>query len=429
MLVGMDRVARPMRETPLVQTGLESLRRAWYLPALIGFNLFFWSAYYVTDWFHHGLFTGMGLDFSRFWGAAVAFRQSPASAYHLSTIATAMAPLARFSRLGAAGVHLGPSPYPPIFLAFFGLVATPSPPVGLLLWSLFNVAIAGIAAWQLARRFPPTRRPWIAAAVVLAFPLMMALFVGQVVAILLFCFTEGMLSIDDGHEFRAGLWFGLLTLKPQYLPLLLVFFLVKRRWWLLLGAAVSGAVLALASLVVGGVAGILAYVREILTIYPRFDGAVAIDPRLMINWRGLVLTILFFAPAIVGLLLVVALSLATLTVLPRLWRGPWDPLSSLFQWQILGTMVVTLLTAYHSESTGAAFLLVPGALILARGGATHLTRNFAAWFWLVPLVATTTGLFLGASVPMSLTMTALLIALLVTLLRHPPTEAEPHFAT
>jgi hypothetical protein len=205
VLVGRDRVQRPIHELHFVKTRPESLRHAWLLPMLIGFNLLFWLAYYVSDWLHHGLYTGMGLDFSRFWGAAMVFRHSPVAAYQLSAIAAAMAPLARYSRLGAAGVHLGPSPYPPIFLAAFGLLTLPAPPVGFLLWSLFNLGIAGIAGWQLARHFPPTRRSWIAAAVVLAFPLMMALFVGQVVAILLLCLTEGMLAVEQGQELRAGL--------------------------------------------------------------------------------------------------------------------------------------------------------------------------------------------------------------------------------
>ncbi len=254
---------------------------------------------------------------------------------------------------------------------------------------------------------------------------MLALFVGQVVAMLFFCFTAGMLALDEGQELRAGLWIGLLTLKPQYLPLLLLFFLVKRRWSLLLGATASGFALALASLAVGGVSGIVAYVHQILTIYPRFDGNVAIDPRLMINWRGLVLTALPFASTTIGLLVVAVLTLATLALLPRLWRGPWDPHSSRFQWQIIGTLIVTLLTAYHSEPTGAAFLLVPAALILARGKATQLAPYLVAWLWLVPLVGIISGLLFGGVAPISLTMTALQITLLVTLMRHLPAEADP----
>lgn len=427
--IGWNRIRRPWRETTLMQAEPGQMRRPWFLPALVGLNLVFWLAYSVDDWLRRGLYSGLGLDFSRFWAAALVFRRSPASAYRLSSIATAMAPLARYSRLGAAGVHLGPSPYPPIFLAVFALFTLPASPVGFFLWSLFNVAIGGIACWRLTQHFPLMQRRWITADLVLAYPLMLALFVGQVVAILLFCLTEGMLALDEGQEFRAGLWFGLLTLKPQYLPLLLVFVPVKRRWSVLFGGLASGLGLALASLAVGGVAGIVAYVRQILTIYPRFAGNLAIDPRLMINWRGLVVTVFPIAPATVGLLLVVALSLATLATLPRLWRGSWDPQSRQFQWQILGTLIVTLLTAYHSEPTGAALLLVPGALLLVRAESTPLARGLVAWLWLIPLVGIVSGVLVNGLVPVSVTMTMLLVTLLVTLLRHLPAGSDGDLAT
>ena len=62
------------------------------------------------------------------------------------------------------------------------------------------------------------------------------------------------------------------------------------------------------------------------------------------------------------------LSLLTLGVLPVIWRGSWDPADDRFAGRMLATLIVTIVTSFHSHVHGAAILLVPGMLLAAGGG-------------------------------------------------------------
>src|SRR5579875_3149389 len=119
----------------------------------LGVNALYWLTRVGVEWFIQGLFFRLGVDWSRFWGAARAFvTVSPAAAYSLSAIAQQMHPIAAYygttigfmassHKIGLAQLQIGPAPYPPIFLAIFWLFTLPPAPVGFLLWTLLNGAI------------------------------------------------------------------------------------------------------------------------------------------------------------------------------------------------------------------------------------------------------------------------------------------------
>jgi hypothetical protein len=336
------------------------------LAAAIVANFGFWAVAVVHEWIVRGPFIDLGGDWARFWGAARAFEAvKPGAGYQLPQIAAFMQPLARYVNAGAGGVRPGPAPYPPVFLDAFAVLTGLPPLTGFALWTALNAGLALVIAIRLAASFR-SRAPWLTTLALAGyFPVMLALFAGQIEIVLLACLMQAIFAFSRGNEHRAGIWLGLLLLKPQYAALILLVPLVKRRWAALGGVALSAAGLLLGSLATGGLAGVLAYVHELMTAYPAYGGSVGIDPRGMIGWRGLTATALPFLAAGPSLALVAGLSALTLAPLVAIWRGPWDPTSPRFARQLTATVAATLLIAYHSQPHGAALLLAPGALVVA----------------------------------------------------------------
>ena len=339
------------------------------ITAAIAINVVFWVVQTAIEWSRFGLFYVLGVDWSRFWGAAKAFiHAGPSSGYDLTAIAHYMQPFYSYyaSNIADMALKVGPAPYPPIFLAIFAPFTVPPPPIGFLLWTAANLLLAFPVARSLAAHFPANQRRLMTALLLLFYPFGMALFVGQMVIILLFAFWRGYLALEEGGDLRAGAWFGLLLMKPQYAATLMLVLLVKRRWSAIGGAIASGFGLLVTSLAVGGVSGVIAYVRMILIDYPNYSGGLAISPQGMISWRALVLNMEPDVSKIPGLVLTAVLSVISLVMLAIIWRGDWNPNVPRFHNQMLATMLVSLLVAYHSQVHGAVLLMVPGALIAAR---------------------------------------------------------------
>lgn len=329
----------------------------------------------VHEWIVRGPFIDLGGDWARFWGAARAFETvTPGAGYQLPQIAAFMQPLARYVNAGAGGVRPGPAPYPPVFLDAFAVLTGLPPLAGFAIWTALNAGLALLVARRLARSFR-SRAPWLTTLALAGFfPVMLALFTGQIEIVLLACLMQAVVAFRRREERRAGLWLGLLLLKPQYAALILLVLVAKRRGAALEGIALTASGLLFGSLATGGLAGVLAYLHELMTAYPAYSGSVGIDPRGMIGWRGLTATALPFLAAGPSLALVAGLSALTLAPLVVIWRGPWDPSSPRFARQLAATVAATLLTAYHSQPHGAALLLVPGALVAASAETSRSLR-------------------------------------------------------
>jgi len=361
----------------------ESLRAALTSPrGIIGvaivINIVFWIVQTIVEWWVYGLFYVLGVDWSRFWGAARAFTHAgPRFGYDLMSIANHMQPIAAFYDHSVSNLALkvGPAPYPPIFLALFTPFTWPPPTIGFLLWVVFNVALGFPVARSLASHFPSDQRRLMTALLLLFYPFVMALFVGQMVVILLFAFWKGYEALRRGEDFRAGAWFGVMLIKPQYAAVLLLVLLAKRRWNAIAGNIATGFGILVSSLAVGGISGVIAYVRMILIDYPNYSGGLAITPQGMISWRALVLNMEPDVSKIPGLVLTGILSLISLAMLAVIWRGEWNPRIPRFHQQMMATMLVSLLVAYHSQVHGAVLLMVPGAFIAAHESSESFVKK------------------------------------------------------
>ncbi len=385
------------------------------LAIVIVINAVFWVIRTGVEWSIFGLFYVLGVDWSRFWGAARAFvHVSPSAAYDLNAIGQYMQPFWSFyaSNINNVALKVGPAPYPPIFLALFVPFTLPPAPVGFLLWSLFNLLLAIPVARGLASFFPVEQRRLIAAVLLLCYPLMMAFFVGQMVIILLFGFWKGYQALERGDDLRAGAWFGLLLMKPQYAAVLFLVLFFKRRWPAIVGGTATGIGLVGSSLLVGGLSGCIAYVRMLLVDYPNYSGGLAISPQGMISWRGLVLNLEPDVGKMTGLILTGVLSVVSLVMLALIWRGEWNTRIPRFHNQMLATMLVTLLVAYHSQVHGAVLLMVPGALIAAsEAGSSFIKRVMMVSLVAPPFVATISGIIQGQTMISLLYLPLMIVAL------------------
>ncbi|HEX3722591.1 MAG TPA: glycosyltransferase family 87 protein [Nitrolancea sp.] len=396
--------------------------RRWILTAGIALNTIFWIVRIAVEWSTLGMFYVVGVDWSRFWGAARAFVVvGPKSGYDLNAIAHFMQPFLLYysDNINSVALKVGPAPYPPIFLALFAPFTIPPPQIGFLLWTIANLLIAIPVARSLAGHFPADQQRAVTTLLLLFFPLMMALFVGQMVIILLFAFWKAYQALEQGDDFRAGLWLGVLLIKPQYAVVLLAVLLLKRRYWAIGGSALTALAVLLSSLLVGGVDGVVAYVRMILVDYPNYSGGLAIDPQSMISWRALVLNLIPNVGKTEGLVLTALLSLISLVMLAVIWRGEWNPRSPRFANQMLATMIVSLLVAYHSQVHGAVLLMVPGALIAAGSPSSPFIKKLILVSVFGPPFATLLSLIIQGNAGMvSLLYLPLMIMALIAILKY-----------
>jgi hypothetical protein len=255
--------------------------------------------------------------------------------------------------------------YPPVlFLALAPLTFLP-PPLAFLVWTLANLGLALVVLRGLAGRFAAPAIVVVAAVLGVYFPLEQALFVGQVNVLILFGLYRAYVDLERGHDLRAGLWAGLLLLKPQYAVGLGLVLLLKCRWRALAGLAIMGLALTMSSVALLGLDGLASYV----SILGQYSGFRQVHPTTfpqgMVSWRGLLVDAAPTLGETDGLRLTTVLSLGTLAVLPLLWRGRWDPTDERFARRMLGTLLVTMLVSFHNHLSGATLLLVPGMAVAA----------------------------------------------------------------
>lgn len=343
----------------------------------------FWAIY--QDW---GLFAWLGNDFGFYWVQGVTWRTGGATAiYDLERTGQALQALGRYTRPEL--LQPGPVAYPPLFAALFSVFTLLDPPWAFAIWEALSIlGVAGLA-FRVGQLLPVTSRTWLFCVLLTSAPFAMALFNGQPVVLLALAWGECYLSLRAGREFRAGLWLGVLFLKPQYGLVLGAILLVKRRW-----AAVSGAAVVVGAILLGSALAVglptLASYPSVVAEQGGFYGAAQSAPRVMINWRAFVLELRPTIREEFGIALTVLLSSATVALLVPTWRGPWNTASARFPVQFACATLVTLLALYYSNPHGAVLLAVPFASVVALAGIQSATRALIVAsifvFTLVPVV-------------------------------------------
>ena len=346
-----------------------------------------------------GLFGFAGLDFGMFWAATRAFlADGPTGPYRVTDLIRFSQPLAPYVRPTPTALAIGQAPFLPLFFVLFAPIAVMPPVPAFAVWSLLAGAVTVASVRRLAGQFDQPPR-WLLPTLIVYFPLAFSLFLGQISFLLVWALIEAYTALQEQRNLKAGLWCGLLLLKPQYLWVLVVVFAWKRQWRFLVGLAGVAAVLGFSSLAVLGLAGLEDFVRLILTDYTGFQHVqLTVFPEQMISWRGLLLNLLPHASERVGQGLTVAVSAATCGAAVATWRGPWEPGSRRFHVAMLATVAAMLLCGYHSHLQDAALLLVPAAAVAANWQSSRLLRVLLYLSTLMYPAVILSGGFLGACI-------------------------------
>jgi hypothetical protein len=336
-----------------------------------------WIHVLNSIWVRYGLFYAIGGDFGIYRSIAQAVRAEGVRAmYDLSLVVPYASKLTSYYGPSAHSLFLGPGPFPAVYILPFLALTTCSPVVGYGIWTLTGLALAYAVVRGMARS--PSVGWGLILSGLLSFPIVMALVYGQLTMLFFYGFYRGYRSFEDGREFQAGMWCGALYLKPQYMVPLLLVLLLKRRWRALSGLVVAGMVVLLGSVAIVGPGGLRAQFETMRAMSGFRDVMWIVGPKFMINWRGLLAN---FLPADVsdrtGQLVTAILSIATVAVLPLVWRGGWSARSDRFPTQMLATVIVMMLASYHNHSHSASLLLVPGMAVAARRDNPR---------WLVPIL-------------------------------------------
>jgi Glycosyltransferase family 87 len=368
-----------------------------------------WCVFAVVAVQARGLFSVVGFDFGVIWAAARSFTEQPAAAYDPQALAAHIQLLRSLTDGASAGSPIVlPAPYPPVFFAVMAPLTSLAPSWSFAVWSALNLGLVIGIVWSLSARFSAPR--WQVTATTLAFflPVVHSLLLGQTAILLLAAFYCAYRSLEHGHDLRAGLWAGVLLIKPQYAIPLVVVLTIKRRWSALAGVAVIGMLLALSSLALVGGESVGEYVSALRSVSGFRAVEPGIYPEYMISWRGVLVNVLPSVSEAEGLALTFALSLATVGLLPCIWRGAWEPRSARFPAQMLATGVVAMLSAFHNHVYGATLLLVPG---MALAAATSSAPRALHWLMRVGLYAPPLLFFLtGSMTAVALAYVAVFVA-------------------
>jgi Glycosyltransferase family 87 len=249
------------------------------------------------------------------------------------------------------------------------------------LWTLAAIVAVAVAVWLLSHALPvPRATRWTLLGAIVSYPFLHnALGYGQSSPFVLLGLCGTFAALKRGRTGWAGVPLALVVLKPQLLPLLLLFLLLKGHWRTLavgLGLMAAGTVAAMPVL---GLAWPLHYLQMLRTT-ARWPASELFEPAAMLNWRGLALNLLAGRAPHLVLPLIVVLSLASLGWLLWCWwrtrasRADPDAL-----WALV--VVVALLTAPHTNPHELTQLILPAWVVVATGSTHGLARRWLALLW------------------------------------------------
>lgn len=251
-------------------------------------------------------------------------------------------------------------------LPFFPLTAL-TPKLAYYLWTGITIGLFLFALWRLATAANVSPWPFVLIAFAF-FPVISGLLQGQVHGWQFLALTEFWLAFRRRSDRVAGLWLSLLLVKPQFLPLLLLYLLWQRRWQTLMWFTGAGAIwLGLTIFLANGSEGVGAYLRMMRNDVAAADAPIGVPN--MVNWRAF--SLIWFGAAGSAFVFVLTVLLSITTVLVTLWA--WQRRSDisaarLNPQSLLLLMAATLLIGYDTHAYSAVLVFGPAVLLLAEMG-------------------------------------------------------------
>jgi hypothetical protein len=350
-------------------------------------------------WITRGIFDYMAVDYAIYGATAHVVRELGWS--HLYDVAAITERVIQFFQpyygVMADRLKTGPSPYPALFLLPFFVTNQFGSPAGFMVWTVVNSLIVLI----LTRGIIGCRRLSGTAAYLLPFtylPIAYNLFEGQLAIMMTVGVYQFYRLAVRGDDVRAGVWLGLVLIKPQFGLLLAVVLVAKRRWKAFGGLLIAAMILGGSTVALVGIRGMSDYF-DIMRQFSGFRQVPSIvNPQYMINIRGILVNVLPHSVGDdLGKLLVVFLSILLTSSLLWIWSGPWNPTSEAFSRQVLATLIVAMFTGFHNHIHGASLLVVPMLVLLNRGDESRLLQEVI----LLAIFAPTLVIVITGSLPLA----------------------------
>ncbi len=326
----------------------------------------------------------------------------------------------------------GPLPcdYPP-YTALLGAALAPlSAGVSFLIWDAANLLALLLALVLLSPMLPPPHRHWLWLGALAFLPVYNCFIEGQASPTMLLGIVilwRGLRQ-GGGANWWAGLGLGLLLLKPQFLPIFLLYLLYKRNWRAWGGFSLTAATAYLIATALSGFGWPFPYLKLLSFFAAQRGGRFGFDPAAMFNWRGLLARLELDTTLLFPLVIL----LTALALVYAWWRSDQqndqrganparvqgeDVAVELFppytlELQLAATTIGALLVSYHLYNHDLTMLLFSGAAMLG-WAARH---GWPAWMTALLLAALFAALGVRNPPPFNLLILLVLIAAFVVLL-------------
>lgn len=323
-----------------------------------------------------------------------------------------------------------PYPYSPFIAVIMSPMAGLDPNLAWALWDLINIAGMSVGLWFLlsAPALSKDARLALLLGGLASFPFVVNLEQGQSSGMVMFAFGTGIALLKRGRDLPAGLALGLLALKVQWLPFLLLALAWKMRWRALAGLAATGCALAGIAVLVMGWGWIPGYLN-MLGKAQNYARELLLDPWYSHSLSGGITALLGPGSDNIVRIANIAAMMGAAVLLVWAWRGKWQPTAPTWDGAMALTVLAAIFTNPMLNTHDLCLLVIPGALGLA-----YLTNTIRSpqdrivIYWLAVLwfafVATAFVLPQIYAMPVRLTTLVMLAlaALLVARLIQKPAE-------
>jgi hypothetical protein len=311
-----------------------------------------------------------------------------------------------------------PYPYTPFIAMFMTPLVGVSPLVGMAVWDLINIALMAAGLWFLLSALPLstlTRRVVLLAGLT-SLPFIVNLEQGQSSGITMFALGVGIALLKRERDLPAGLALGLLALKVQWLPFLVLVLLWKRRWKALAGTVGTGLALMLLSTATIGLGWVPGYVQTLMRAQ-QYARELLLDPWYSHSFPGGLTALLGRGTDDVVRAANLLLTVALAGLLLYLWRGRWQPATSRWDGLMAVTLLAALLTNLQLNTHDLCLMVLPAALgISFLQGQAADARTKMVWYSSLWTLYVATALFLGPIFQAPLRLTTMLMLVMLGLL-------------
>jgi hypothetical protein len=366
----------------------------WQNIALSAFALFY-LIQFLMDVLWKNMCGHLAIDYCAFWTAGfLANKYGYLAVYDVNLIeAVQKIIFPAANALDAVGFIIIPTPFLPIYVIPFQLLNFLGPYAGYWVWTLINLAVfvsyVVFFVQKTTKQVLPKR---LLLMLLLSTPVFLNFLSGQINIWLAVFMGEFLRNLLSDKPFRAGLWLGLLMLKPQYLILIGIFLLLQRSVKVLAGLISSSVVTLAVSFALMGSTGFLKLAGLLLGYA---NGNTQTGVEVMMNWRmiGWDLSQVIspwgaWGIAFFGLVITVVLAI-------YLSFTPYKPKSVQYSLALLGVLAATCITTWHSHVPSTIILFPP--LLYLYFSQNQLTKKPLEFWIFIPPFFHLVALFLGAA--------------------------------